>query len=86
MIQLVWLKNPDVYGTGEICKVGKWTVGAYHYAEFRGKGDPNPYRATMKLPGIKKVIGDYETKRDAQTRVEVTVRYWFSKALGEPDA
>ena len=75
-MSLVW--KPSVLGNH--CYLGKYRVGGVFYSGLVSKGDPNKYKAFCELPGLKPVIGHYDTKEKAQQTLERAVIHWIKGA------
>ena len=74
---IMWKRNP--VQTGEIAKIGKWVVGGWFWNPAMPVGaKQGKLRTTCRLPGIKPIIGDYETEGQARQRVETAVNVWFA--------
>ena len=83
-MRIEWKKAQTQYTSGLDLVVGnKWTVGYVGYSAFISKDDPNKYKATCKLPGIKSDFGHFATEKEAQAVIERAVNYWFEKATAE---
>lgn len=72
-----WKQNTGQYSSGEILFVGKWAIGGYHWDGMRSKDNPNAYKATCKLPGIKTDLGNFPTADEAKQKAEVAASHWF---------
>ena len=75
--QITWEIDPKGNGNGELCKVAKWVVGLVFYSGCVPKGDPKKYVAKCRLPGIKSLLGYYETVDSAKEMMEKAVHHWF---------
>ena len=74
-----WKTDTRQYSSGSILYLGKWAVGGSHYDSARNRDDPNKYRATCRLPGIKGEIGHFATDAEAREKVEGAVTYWVGE-------
>lgn len=83
---LRWERKRGQYTSGEAAFLGKWEVGGWHWSAFASRDDPRKYRATLHLPGMKDVIGNYEREEDAKARVELAVGRWIEGAFGQEAA
>lgn len=59
--------------------LGPWEVGSVYYDAGRAKNDPNKWAAACKLPGIKSLLGHFESEAPAKEKVEIAVHHWLSK-------
>lgn len=74
-----WKKNTQRYACGEFLMLGRWNVGSVDYDSTKSRNDPKKWAATCRLPGIKDLLGHYETSDVAKERVENAVRHWLSQ-------
>ena len=79
-----WERMPSRYSQGEQLRLGKYKVGEFFYNSSRSRDDPKCYRVTCDLPGIIKVLGNYETTDEARARLEKVVTHWIDNALLRP--
>jgi hypothetical protein len=70
--QIEW-KTATGYSTAKNAYIGKIKVGGWYYSGMRPAGDPLKYAATCRLTGIKEDLGHFETREEAQKRVEIAV-------------
>lgn len=77
-MQLRWEQNTAQYATGEILYLGKWKVGTAFYDGGVSKGQPDKYKATCLLPGMKPVLGHFATEAYAKEAAERAVTHWMS--------
>ena len=75
--EITWEIDPKGNGYGELCKVAKWIVGSVFYSCFVSRDDPKKYTSECRLPGIKSLLGNYETIDSAKEMVEKAVHHWF---------
>lgn len=73
--EITWEIDPKE--NGELCKVAKWVVGSVFYSGCIPRDDPKKYAAKCRLPGIKSLLGYYETIDSAKVMVEMAVHHWF---------
>jgi hypothetical protein len=71
-----WKANTSGPVGVEDLHLGRWKVGGYFFNPLQPRGTTTPWRAVCSLPGIKPVLGDFETDTEAQARVERAVRHW----------
>ena len=74
-----WKNDNGKYSCGEILFLGPWKVGGCHYDSTRNRNDPAKYAATCLLPGIKSLLGHFETKEKAAEVAEKAVAHWLGK-------
>ena len=75
--EITWESDPRGNGNEELCKVAKWVVGSVFYSGCVPRGDPKRYAAKCRLPGIKSLLGYYETLDSAKGMVEKAVHHWL---------
>lgn len=75
---LEWKQAEGKYETGKNCYLGKWHVGSAFYDGSTSRGNPNKYRATCTLPGIKNTLGHFLTEEEAKQIVIKVVGYWIN--------
>jgi hypothetical protein len=78
-MKMEWKIDIGQYTSGELLFLGKWNVGKIHYDSCRPRNDPLKYAAKCMLPGIKSVLGHFETEAEAKDSVERAVTLWLSK-------
>lgn len=72
-----WIRTLE--GTNRLY-AGKWHIGGFYYSGLVSKGDPKKYKVYCSLPGLKEVIGHYETEEEAKQNLEQAVTFWFKEA------
>ena len=63
---------------------GKWVIGSVYLDDLIPQTIPDKYRADTKLPGIRPLVGYYETIEQAKKALEQAVTRWFEKAEDVP--
>lgn len=83
-MESTWEKDTRPFHSGKVYRVGKWIVGHVEWVSG-SRNDPKPlnYGAYCNLPGMKELLGKYETEIEAQTKVENAVNYWQTKLVGK---
>jgi hypothetical protein len=68
-----------MFHDGERLYVGKYPVAHVGYNPHRSKSDgpETAYKATSDMPGIKPVLGTYETIEQAKAKAESVATYWM---------
>ena len=79
-MEIEWLKQQTRYSDSHVCMLGKWIVGSVYYDGMVTKGDPCVYKATCLLPGIKDILGHYQSREEAKAVVEKSVMHWAKNA------
>lgn len=80
MSGIVWKPRLGEYGNGVDGCLGKWRVCSVFYDGATSKTDPEKYKATCGLPGIKSILGHFETEEEAKRQAEIAVTHWLAKA------
>ena len=78
-LTMEWKQDNGKYSCGEILFLGPWKVGECHYDSTRNRNDPKKYAATCLLPGIKSLLGHFETREKAAEVAEKAVAHWLGK-------
>ena len=78
-LAMEWKNDTGKYSCGELLFLGPWKVGGCHYDSTRNRDDPAKYAATCLLPGIKSVLGHFETREKAAEVAEKAVTHWLGK-------
>lgn len=74
-----WKVSTSAYTTGELLFLGAWNVGGAYYDGATSKSEQFKYTATCKLPGIKDVLGHFNSIEEAKKATERAVAHWLSK-------
>ena len=74
-----WKVNTSAYTVGELLFLGTWNVGGAYYDGTTSKSEQFKYAATCELPGIKKVLGHFNSIEEAKKATERAVAHWLSK-------
>lgn len=80
MLKLEYLESPGRYSQGNDAFLGKWRVGWVGWDSMLSRDDPNKYKATCNLSGIREVLGYFETEEEAKARLLKAVEAWVSGA------
>ena len=85
---ITWLDSPGRYSNGEDAFLGRWRIGRITWDATTKRSDPNKWRATAALPGIKENLGNFETSEEAKQKLAKAVEVWMAGAgvvLKEPE-
>ncbi len=74
-----WKNDSGKYSCGKNLFLGPWKVGGVHYDSCKNRNDPAKYAATCTLPGIKNLLGHFETEEKAIETAENAVKHWLNK-------
>lgn len=70
-IKSSWRRGEDDY---VILYLGHWAIGRYERLE------DETYELYCYLPGLKGILGEFETVEEAIERFQKSVNFWISKA------
>ena len=73
-----WVKDTGKYVVSTSYKIGTVSVGNVSYDSCISKDDPNRFKVTCLLPGIRAYLGHYEEEDKGKERLEKAVEYWFT--------
>jgi hypothetical protein len=78
--RLSWEVSKNKYGSGRTAKLGKWAVADTCYDMMLSRDDTTTgrFKLTCHLPGIKKILGNYQTEEEAMKRGEEVVCFWIN--------
>lgn len=78
-IGMEWKSVTQEYSSGAKLFLGPWVVGGCHYDSTRNKNDPRKWAATCTLPGIKSLLGHFDSEEIAKEMAEKAVTHWLGK-------
>ena len=80
-MKITW-KPPKRRGnTEKEAYLGRWCVGRYYYDGLRSReSNEPPYVAKINLPGVRPILGYYDSTTAAKERVERAVAHWLECA------
>ena len=74
-----WETDNSAYANGEIGKIGKFKIFSLFYDSL-GPRDETRQKLTCHLPGIKSVIGKFQTIGAAKEKAEDVLLFWMNSA------
>jgi len=84
MLKVKWERRTATYSNGWTGAVGKWKVV---FIDFDGCKPPEgkSNKVTTVLPGVKILLGHYETHEEAVKRAEKVVAWWYDNLINYKD-
>ena len=81
-MEFKWKLQTGHYTNGVDLYIGKRKMGSVHWDSCAGSGNPNKYKATCLLPGMKPVFDNTLTEEKAKENLEKAVQHWFKGLEG----
>lgn len=75
-----WKQDTRQYRDGQLLFLGPWCVGSVFFNSLKPRGQDSEWRATCGLPGVKPVVGDFQSTEEAKRQLEQLVSMWLARA------
>ena len=82
-LRITWVRNKGRYASGELCFLGKWQIGGYHWGSTGGVEER--FVPTCRLPGIRPTLRARASEEEARAVVENAVAVWMEGTEGVPE-
>jgi hypothetical protein len=75
-------KNSGASNTVEVF-LGRFCVGSVFRDGLVSHDDEKKIKTEVRLPGLKRTLGHFETSEEAKSKVENAINYWLKNAINE---